>query len=112
VLEKNGYYYAQGPVSTAVLEGEIAGVRLALEGWMANYWSIDSDYSNQNEIQNNFSLRDTRIFTRAIASVQPLGGPLRIAVEFDDDLRDSRIPGTVVRTNERRLMASIAVVSR
>ena len=79
---------------------------------MANFWSIDSDYSNQSEIENNFSLRDTRIFTRAVASVQLLGGPLRVALEFDDDLRDSRIPGTVVRANERRFLASLAVVSR
>ena len=79
---------------------------------MANFWSIDSDYSNQRQIENNFSLRDTRVFTRAIASVQPFGGPLRVAFEFDDDRRDSRIPGTVVRSNERRFIASVALVSR
>lgn len=112
VLQTQGYYYAQGPVSTAVLEGELGGVRLAVEGRMANFWSIDSDYSNQSQIVNNFSLRDTRVFARAVASVQPLGGPLRLAFEFDDDLRDSRIPGTAVRSNERRFLMSLAVVSR
>ena len=112
VLQLEGYYYAQGPLTSAALEGEVGWLRLALEGRMANFWSIDSDYSNQSQIQNNFSLRDTRIFTRAIASLRPFDGPLRVAVEFDDDLRDSRIPGTVVRSNERRFLASLALVSR
>jgi len=112
VLQTQGYYYAHGPISAAVLEGEVGGVRIAVEGRMANFWSIDSDYSNQRQIENNFSLRDTRVFTRAIASVQPFGGPLRVAFEFDDDRRDSRIPGTVVRSNERRFIASVALVSR
>ena len=112
VLQDQGYYYAHGPVSAAVLEAEAGGIRLAVEGRMANFWSIDSDYSNQSQIENNFSLRDTRVFTRAIASAQPLGGPVRVALEFDDDLRDSRIPGTVVRSNERRFLLSLALVSR
>ena len=112
VLQKEGYYYAHGPVSSAVLEAEVGSVRIALEGRVANFWSIDSDYSNQSQIENNFSLRDTRVFTRAIASLRPLGGPLRLALEFDDDLRDSRIPGTAVRSNERRFLASVALVSR
>jgi hypothetical protein len=112
VLQEHGYYYAQGPVSSAALEAEAAGVRLALEGRMANFWSIDSDYSNQSQIQNNFSLRDTRVFTRAIASLQPFGGPLRLSFEMDNDLRDSRIPGTTVRSNERRFIVSLALVSR
>jgi hypothetical protein len=112
VIQTQGYYYAHGPVSSALLEGELGYVRVALEGRMANFWSIDSDYSNQNEIQNNFSLRDTRLFTRAIASVRPLGGPIRVALEFDDDLRDSRIPGTAVRSNERRFLVSLALVSK
>jgi hypothetical protein len=112
VLETEGYYYAHGPVSSAALEAEWGDVRLGLEGRMANFWSIDSDYSNQSQIQNNFSLRDTRVFTRAIASLQPLGGPLRVAFEFDDNLRDSRIPGTFVRSNERRFAVSLALVSR
>ena len=112
VLQLEGYYYAHGPVSSAVLEGEVGWFRIALEGRMANYWSIDSDYSNQSQIQNNFSLRDTRIFTRAIASLRPLDGPLRVAIEFDENYRDSRIPGTVVQSNERRFMASLALVSR
>jgi hypothetical protein len=79
---------------------------------MANFWSIDSGYSNQNQIENDFSLRDTRVFTRAIASLQPLGGPLRLALELDYDVRDSRIPGTAVRVNERRFLLSVALVSR
>jgi hypothetical protein len=112
VLQKEGYYYGHGPVSSAVLEGEVGGVRVALEGRVANFWSIDSDYSNQRQIENNFSLRDTRIFTRAVASLRPWGGPLRLALEFDDDIRDSRIPGTAVRSNERRFLASLALVSR
>ena len=112
VLQTQGYYYAQGPISSAVLEGEVGGVRIAVEGRMANFWSIDSDYSNQSQIENNFSLRDTRIFARAIASFQPFAGPLRLALEFDDNFRDSRIPGTVVRSNERRFLASVALVSR
>jgi hypothetical protein len=112
VLQEQGYYYAHGPISAAVLEAEAGGIRIALEGRVANYWSIDSDYSNQREIENNFSLRDTRIFTRAIASLQPLGGPVRVALELDDDFRDSRIPGTVVRSNERRFLLSLALVSR
>ena len=79
---------------------------------MANFWSIDSHYSNQSQIENNFSLVDTRVFARAIASLQPTSGPFRVAVELDDDLRESRIPGTFVRVNERRVLASLALVSR
>jgi hypothetical protein len=112
VLEKEDYYYAHGPVASAVLEGALGGVRLTLDGRLADYWSIDSGYSNQSQIQNNFPLRDTRIFTRAIASVRPLGGPVRLALEFDDDFRNSRIPGTAVRSNERRFLVSLALVSR
>ena len=112
VLQLEGYYYAHGPVSSAVLEGEVGGVRLTLEGRMANFWSIDSHYSNQSQIENNFSLVDTRVFARAIASLQPTSGPFRVAVELDDDLRDSRIPGILVRVNERRVLASLALVSR
>jgi hypothetical protein len=112
VLYKEGYYFAHGPVTSAVLEGEIGYARLALEGRMANYWSIDSDYSNQSQIDNNFSLRDTRIFTRAVASLRPFGGPLGLALEFDDNLRESHIPGTDVRSHERRLLASLLLVSR
>jgi hypothetical protein len=95
-----------------VLEGELGDVRIALEGRTANFWSIDSDYSNQRQIDNNFSLRDTRIFTRAIASLWPFGGPLGLALEFDDNLRDSHIPGTSVRSHERRFLASLLLVSR
>lgn len=112
VLETQGYYYAHGPVTSAALEAEVGNVRFALEGRLANYWSIDSDYSNQSRIENNFSLRDTRVFTRALVSVRPAGGPLGVALEFDDDLRDSRIPGTAVRSNERRFLALLALVSR
>jgi hypothetical protein len=112
VLQKQGYYYAHGPVSSAVLEAEFRGVRLALEGRMANFWSLDSAHNNQSQIENNFSLSDTRISARAIASVQPLGGPVRVALEFDDDLRESRIPGTSFRSNERRFLISLALVSR
>jgi hypothetical protein len=112
VLQREGYYYAHGPISSAVLEGEVGRARIAVEGRMANFWSIDADYSNQRQIQDNFSLRDTRMFARAIASIQPFERPLRFALEFDDDLRDSRIPGTAVRSNERRILASVAVVSR
>src|SRR4029078_7044141 len=96
-LQTQGYYYAHGPISSAVLEGEAGVVRLAVEGRMANFWSIDSDYSNQNQIENNFSLRDTRVFTRAIASAQPLGGPVRVALEFDGALSDSRSSRTLLR---------------
>jgi hypothetical protein len=111
-LQDEGYYYAHGPISSVALEGGVGGVRLALEGKMANFWSIDSGYSNQNQIENDFSLHDTRVFTRAILSTQPLGGPLRLALELDYDVRDSRIPGTVVRSNERRFLLSVALVSR
>jgi hypothetical protein len=112
ILQREGYYYAHGPISSAALEGEVGGVRLALEGRMANFWSIDSAHSNQSEIENNFSLRDTRICARVVASFRPLGGPFRMSLELDDDFRDSRIPGTVVRLNERRFLASLALVSR
>jgi len=90
----------------------VRGVRLTLDGRLADYWSIDSAYSNQSQIQNNFPLRDTRLFTRAVASARPLGGPVRLALEFDENVRDSRIPGTAVRWYERRFMVSLALVSR
>jgi len=112
VLQTEGYYYAQGLLASAALEGEVGGLRIALEGRVADFWSIDSGHSNQSQIENNFSLRDTRVFTRVIASLQPMNGPFRLGFELDNDLRDSRLPGTVVRSNERRFLASLALVSK
>jgi hypothetical protein len=112
VLQTMGYYYAHGPLSSAAIELEGGPLRLAFEGRAATFWSLDADYDGQSHIDDNFSLHDTRVFARAIASVDPLNGPLRLALELDDDRRDSQIPGTLVRSNERRIVASLTLLSR
>jgi hypothetical protein len=112
VLQTEGYYYAHGPLSSAAIELESGPLRLDFEGRAATFWSFDADYDGQGRIDYNFSLRDTRVFARAIASIDPMNGPLRLSLELDDDLRTSHIPGTFVRENERRLVASVTLISR
>ena len=93
-LKDHGYYYAQGIVYDGEAELEVGDFRLAFGGRGGTYWSFDSRDTNQSQIQNNFSLRDTRLFLRTAASLQPGGGPVRIAIELDDDIRESSIPGS------------------
>jgi hypothetical protein len=109
-LQLRGYYYGQGVVSYAAVEGELGDFRLAFDGRAASYWSINADDTNQSRIQDNFSLHDTRVYLREYATLQPLGGPIRLAVEADEELRDSSIPGTVFTSEERRLIGSVVLV--
>lgn len=106
------YCYAQGPLASGTLEVEAGWLRFGFEGRAVIFWSIDSGYDGQSRIENNFSLRDTRVFARATASFQSFRGPIRLALELDDDLRDSDIPGTSVRSIERRAAASLILASR
>ena len=109
-LKAQGYYYAQGLLTFATVEAELGDVRLTLDGRSQSLWSFNLGDDQQGELQNNFSLRDTRLFLSAIASWQPFGGPVRLALAFDDVIRDSRLPGTVVRLDERRILGSILLV--
>jgi len=106
-LQLRGYYYGQGPVSYATVEGEIGELRLTLDGRAASYWSFNGDDTNQGRIQNNFALHDTRVYLRAIATLQPFGGPIRLAAEADEDIRDSTIPGTAFHSDEQRLLGTV-----
>jgi hypothetical protein len=109
-LQQEGYYFAQGLLTFATVEAELSDVRLTLDGRSQSFWSFNSDDDRQSTIQNNFSLRDTRLFLSAVASWQPLGGPVRLALAFDDDVRDSRLPGYRFRSNERRGVGSVILV--
>ncbi len=109
-LMNQGYYYAQGLLTLAALEAELGDVRLTLDGRGQALWSINFRDDLQSGIQNNFSLHDTRLFLSAVASWQPFGGPVRLAAEFDDVVRDSRLPGYHVRSDERRVLGSILLV--
>ena len=85
-------------------------MRLRLDGRSQLFWSFNSDDDRQNTIQNNFSLHDTRLFLSAVASWQPLDGPVRLALELDDDARESDLPGYRVQSDERRGVGSIILV--
>jgi hypothetical protein len=106
-LQLRGYYYGQGLVSYATVEGEIGALRLALDARSASYWSFNRDDTNQSRIQDNFALHDTRVYLRAVATLQLLGGPIRLAMEGDEDIRDSAIPGTSFSSAEQRLIGSV-----
>jgi hypothetical protein len=109
-LKMQGYYYAQGVLTFATVEAELGDVRLRLDGRSQSLWSFNLGDDQQAEIQNNFSLRDTRLFLSAIASWQPFGGPVRLALAFDDVIRDSRLPGSLVGSDERRILGSLLLV--
>ena len=109
-LQQEGYYFAQGLLLSATLEGELGHVRLTLDGRSQSFWSFNSDDDYQSTIQNNFSLRDSRLFLSAVASWQPLGGPVRLALAFDDDARESHLPGYRTQADERRGVGSIILV--
>ncbi len=109
-LQEEGYYFAQGLLALATVEAELGDVRLTLDGRSQSFWSFNTDDERQSTIQNNFSLHDTRLFLAAVASWQPLGGPVRLAFEFDDDARDSSLLGYRVRSDEWRGIGSIFLV--
>ena len=110
VLQQEGYYFAQGLLAFATVEAELGHLRLTLDGRSQSFWSFNRDDERQSSIQNNFSLRDTRRFLSAVASWQPLGGPVRLALEFDDDTRESSLLSTRVRADERRGVGSVLLV--
>lgn len=110
VLQEEGYYFAQGLLAFATVEAELGDVRLTLDGRSQSFWSFNSDDERQSTIQNNFSLHDTRLFLSVVASWQPLGGPVRLAFEFDDDARESGLLGDQVRSDERRGIGSVILV--
>jgi hypothetical protein len=109
-LEREGYYYAQGLLTFATLEAELGDVRLRFDGRGQNLWSFNIADDHQAQLQNNFSLRDHQLFLTTSAAIQPFGGPVRLAMELDDILRNSRLPGTLVRSREQRVIASANLV--
>jgi hypothetical protein len=110
VLKNEGYYYGQGLLAFAEIEAELDDIRLTLDGRSQSLWSIDFRDDQQDLIQNNFSLRDTRVFLSAMASWQVFGGPVRLAVAFEDIIRDSKLPGYAVDSDERRVIGLLSLV--
>jgi hypothetical protein len=102
-VQTRGYYFGQGLLSFGRLEAELGDFRVQFDGRGQNFWSFNSADDHQAQLQNNFSLYDTQIFLTASAALQPFGGPVRLTFEFDDIQRDSRLPGTVATSTERRL---------
>jgi hypothetical protein len=109
-LQSRGYYYAQGVLTVAAVEAELGDARLTFASYGERFWSFDSGDPRQSEIQNNLPLRDTRLLLSVVASVQPLGGPVRLTLELDDVIRDSRLPGYKLRSDEQRTIGSIILV--
>lgn len=109
-LETQGYYFAQGLLTFATLEAELGDVRLRFDGRGQNLWSFNSADDHQSQIQNNFSLRDAQAFLTVGAALQPFGGPVRLDVNLEDILRNSRLPGTVVTSSEQRIGGSVVLV--
>jgi hypothetical protein len=109
-LKNLGYYYAQGLLAFAEIEGELGDVRLTLDGRTQSFWSIDFRDDQAAMLQNNFPLWDTRVFLSAMLSWQPLGGPVRLAAVFEDVVRDSSLPGYASRSSERRVVGLLSLV--
>jgi len=109
-LASQGYYFGQGLLTFAALEAELGDFRLRLDGRGQDLWSFNSADDHQSQIQNNFALHDTQAFLSATGALQPSGGPFRLTIELDDIVRDSRLPGTVVRSSEHRIIGAAALV--
>ena len=109
-LQLQGYYFAQGLLTFASLEAELGDLRLRFDGRGQSFWSFNSADDHQSQIQNNFSLHDNQAFLTASGAVQPLRGPVRLTIQLDDILRSSRLPGTLVRSSEQRIIGSAALV--
>lgn len=91
-LQLNGYYFAQGLLTFATLEAELGDVRLRFDGRGQQLWSFNAADDHQDRLQNNFPLHDTQLFLSGSATLQPLGGPLRLTLALDDILRSSWLP--------------------
>ncbi len=108
-LKNQGYYYAQGLLAFAELEAELVDVRLTLDGRSQSFWSIDFRDDHQAMLEDNFSLRDTRLFLSAMLSWQPFGGPVRLAAALEDVVRDSSLPGYAAQADERRAVGLLGL---
>ncbi len=109
-LRLGGYYFGHGLLTAATLEAELGDVRFRFDGRGQNLWSFNFADDHQGQLQNNFSLRDDQLFLLGTISVQPFGGPARLALEFDDILRRSWLPGTLVTSSEHRIIGSANLV--
>jgi len=101
-LRKEGYYYAQGVVSSAIVtlalsRFELAGA--ARGGW---YRSINARDHRQDELSRDFTLTDTRVHMHGEAAVRMLADSMRFALAFDRIERTSNLPGYSVDVDERR----------
>ena len=109
-LRQQGYYYAHGLTSLATLALDAGDFELRLSGRTTAVWSINQDDRFQGMITNNFALSDTRVFLRAAAAARPFGGPVRVALAFDQVSRGSHLPGYAFQSDERRAGLSTFVV--
>jgi hypothetical protein len=109
-LKQQGYYYAQSVTGAATLYLEDGPIDLYLRARVGAYWSFNSDDRFQGQITNNFSLHDQRVYLRAASSTRVLGGPLRLALVFDQINRDSQLPSSQFEGVERRV-SILAVAS-
>lgn len=102
-LKQGGYYYAQSVTGAATISVEDGPIDLFLRARVGAYWSFNRDDRYQGEITDNFSLHDQRIYLRAATSTRVLGGPLRLALVFDQINRDSQLPSYQFEGVERRV---------
>jgi hypothetical protein len=109
-LKQGGYYYAQSVTGAASLYLEDGPLDLYLRARIGAYWSFNGDDRFQGQITNNFSLQDQRVHLRAASSTRVLGGPLRLALVFDQINRDSQLPSSQFEGVERRV-SILAVAS-
>jgi hypothetical protein len=109
-LQTQGYYFAQGLLTFARLEAELGDIRLRFAARGQQLWSFNFADDHQGQLQNNFSLRDRQLFLSGAVALQPLGGPLRLALGAEEILRDSRLPGTVVNSVEQRFIGSASLI--
>jgi hypothetical protein len=109
-LQIHGYYFGQGLLTFAKLEGELGDLRLRFDARGQQLWSFNFADDQQGQLQNNFALHDSQLFLAGTAALQPLGGPFRLGLEMDDILRESTLPGTTVRSSEQRIIGSATLV--
>ncbi len=101
-LRKEGYYYAQGVVSSAILAVALSRFDLAAAARGAWYWSIDARDHHQDAILRDFSLSDSRIQLHGEAAVRMLADSVRLAVAFDRIERTGSLTGFSIDSDERR----------
>lgn len=111
-IEWYGYYFAAGYTAAAELSAAHGPVDLSTTAAWNDAFSLQGLDRFQEQITDDFSLRDQRLSLRASAGVRVPGTAARLALEGEAIHRAGRIParGLSASTLDRRAFASIGLV--